>query len=100
MSENRKWYRLGFRGTNPELEEVEEIGRNEQQKYPVFFLAPKDENGKTLMTHMRSVQADAQGNPNGYYPTPEEAKEAVVDQLQQQLDRMQQAVEEVRSVTL
>ncbi len=89
------WYRLGFRETTPEIEKVLEIGQNTEQKHPIYFVAPLDEEGNTLMHAVRSVQSDADGNPVGYFPNVEQAQAAVKAQIQSQMDRMQEALDSI-----
>ena len=93
MAQGQIWYRMGFRQTTPEFEQLEEVGSNNSGKVPTFFLAPKDpETGETHVTQMRTIQADQNGNPNGHYATPDEARQAVVEHINQQIEAMQQAV--------
>lgn len=93
-----QWFRIGFRDTTPVPETVVEVGVNDTSKQKMFFLAPVNDEGQTLMTQMRSVPADADGYPNGYFPTVTRAKEAVANQLQSQIGEMNKALNAVTAV--
>ncbi len=93
-----QWHRIGFRDTTPVPEAVVEIGVNDAAKNKMFFLAPVDDEGQTLMTQMRSVPADADGYPNGYFPTVDQAKAAVANQLLSQIAAMNKALDSVNAV--
>lgn len=94
----KKLYRIAFRDTTPEVEVCIEIGVNREAKHPVFFVAPLNDQGGTMLTHMRSCQSDMHGNPNGYYPTLDEAKDAIKHQISSQIERMNEALAAVEAV--
>lgn len=93
-----QWFRIGFRDTTPLPETVVEVGMNDTQKHKMFFLAPVSDEGETLMTQMRSVAENADGHPNGYFPTVTLAKEAVANQLLSQVSEMNKALNAVNAV--
>lgn len=101
---NQKAYRIGFNGPKPFLEENVVIGVNNSGRAPLFFLAPiNPETGDTEFQAMRTVQADGEGKPNGFFATIDEAKTGVKEALDQQIAAMQQAltaVEEIESLRL
>jgi len=98
MSESKKWYRIGFRESTPLVEVVLELGQGKQGDMTLRFLAPLDEEGGTVMTSMRSVETNAEGYPNGYYPTEESAVEGVTNHLNAQLGKMTEARDAVMNL--